>query len=478
MTNLGITLLVFIVLMIVNYLTVGAFSLEYANVYNFIGISAAVYINREFNIKINKKGIIASAVIIMLTGLMMMYSSEMLNAEKYANLIKTEEKVDVKTLLEHKEIRIISRGMAFKSANKIMGITNKDVILSSQYTIESDNATLQTINGELVWVFPLDYMSFFKWMNQDNIPGYITVSATNNEEQAKLVLKDFKIGFNGFFNDRAERVSSFASGLKLVDTHFEVDENGKPYYIGLIKTPKIGVKGYVVEKGILIDANNGNSEILTIKEMEEKYPWIDNLIIEELTLEQITYKGLFSDGWLNAYINQNNVKKPTDDYLTTVSAGGQLWSFTGMTSMSSKDQSLIEGIFVNNKTGVATILSLPEITNEDGAIQQMESSLGSDSIKWKVILPQPLIVNGEFYWLGTVVSNANLFQKVMAVDGKNVSKVFEAKDVENLIRKIKNDTNDETENKEETIVIKKSVYNKILKLNADFEELKKELQIK
>jgi hypothetical protein len=53
----------------------------------------------------------------------------------------------------------------------------------------------------------------------------------------------------------------------------------------------------------------------------------------------------------------------------------------------------------------------------------MESALGSDSIKWNIALPQPLIINEEFYWLGTVISEANLYQKVMAVNGKNVSKV-------------------------------------------------------
>lgn len=109
----------------------------------------------------------------------------------------------------------------------------------------------------------------------------------------------------------------------------------------------------------------------------------------------------------------------------------------------------------------------------------MESSLGSDSIKWKVILPQPLIIDGEFYWLGTVVSTANLYQKVMAINGKNVAKVYDAKDVESLIKKIKNVTeaNNTEVNNEETVVIKKSVLNKLLKISADLEEIKKELNI-
>ena len=291
-------------------------------------------------------------------------------------------------------------------------------------------------------------MSFFKWLNQDTIPGYITVSATNNEEPAKLVLKDFKIGFNGFLSDRAERKMLFSSNFKLVNTHFEIDDNGNPYYIGLIKTPKILFGGYVIEKVVVLNAKTQESETLTIEEAHIKYPWIDHFIVNSLSLEQIENKGLYSEGWLNSIFKQNNVKKPTMKYLTTISVNKELWSFTGITSLSSKDQSLIEGVFINNITGKAIILPLSEITNE------------------------------EFYWLGTVVSESNLYQKVMAVNGKNVSKVYEAKEVSSLIFKIKNETEEVSGDEEETIVIKKSIYQKLLKVIAEVDDLKKELSIK
>lgn len=480
-----ITGIVFILLIIANFINCKAFSLEYVNLYMYVFITSIFYILlswfmlANFSTEISKKGMYIALSNIVVILIAITISSTVVNSKAYYNVLKIEENKELKEILEEKEIRTISRDMAFKSANKIMGITLNNVILSSQYSIDSEEASLQRINGELVWVFPLDYMGFFKWLNQNSIPGYITVSATNNEEPAKFIQKEFKLGYNGFFHDKAERKVWFESGLKSIETHFEIDEEGNPYYIGLIKSPTILFGAKEIKEAVLVNAKTGVSEKLSVEDMHKKYKWIDTLISENLSLEQIKNKGLYGEGWFNSVFNQNNVKKPTDEYLTTISVGGQLWSFTGITSLSSKDQSLIEGIFVNNITGKASVLPLSEITNEDGAIQQMESSLGSDSIKWKVILPQPLIIDGEFYWLGTVVSTANLYQKVMAINGKNVAKVYDAKDVESLIKKIKNVTeaNNTEVNNEETVVIKKSVLNKLLKISADLEEIKKELNI-
>ncbi|MEG1050155.1 MAG: hypothetical protein RSE24_06400, partial [Oscillospiraceae bacterium] len=68
--------------------------------------------------------------------------------------------------------------LAAKIAEKKLG---EKPSLGSQVVLGTP--TVQTVDGKLVWVVPLQHSGFFKWItNLQGTPGYIVVSATNPQD--------------------------------------------------------------------------------------------------------------------------------------------------------------------------------------------------------------------------------------------------------------------------------------------------------
>ena len=76
------------------------------------------------------------------------------------------------------QIPIVDEPLALQLAQKKLG---ERPALGSQ--VELQTATIQMVDGELVWVVPLYHSGFFKWLtNMEGTPGYIVVSATNTND--------------------------------------------------------------------------------------------------------------------------------------------------------------------------------------------------------------------------------------------------------------------------------------------------------
>ena len=46
---------------------------------------------------------------------------------------------------------------------------------------------IQKVNDEYVYIAPVEFSGFFKWMNGDTTPGYFTMSATDSSDNPKFV---------------------------------------------------------------------------------------------------------------------------------------------------------------------------------------------------------------------------------------------------------------------------------------------------
>jgi len=369
--------------------------------------------------KEKKKATIGIAVgVIVFSGILLL-KSEFFNDQNLYSSLKVEKK-DIKDLNISKQ-RVVTRQMALKIANKVIGGKYKGIQISSQYEINRDMGSVQIVNNELAWVFPLDFSSFVKYLKQGVIPGYVIVSATDPIAQPNLVLgKEMSVSKNAYFMDSVSRIMFLKSGLKEVETHFEINEEGNPFFIGLIQEPKSGFTNLDTTKVILLNAMTGETEVFASKEEAEKtHPWIDRLISEVHTEERITWYGSLSQGWGNTIIGGENINKPTSykgRELWFVEINGQPVFFTGMTSTNSKDSSLVSGIAVNTKNGSAIEFDLSGAMDESGAVAALDSGLGADAQKWEPVLPQPFVKDGKFYWGSPIVSGSNIFQKVGIVN--------------------------------------------------------------
>lgn len=377
--------------------------------------------------------------------------------------------------------RSVTIDMANKIANKVLGEKHNGVQISSQYEINLEHASVQMVNNELVWVLPLDYSGFFKWMEQDSIPGYVLVSATEPNRQAKLVLDyKIKVSSNAYLMDQIDRIIYLKSGLRNVDTHFEIDDNGKPYYISTVQVPHTFYKNFQTTEIFITDAQTVEiKKFNTVEEAIEHFPWIDRMVSESAIEDRLNYYGSLQNGWFNSIFSQTNVNKVTKykyQELWLVNVGDVVHYFTGITSVNAKDQSLVSGILINAITGEAMEINLSGVMDEDGAVSVLDSGLGADSIRWEPVLPMPFFINGEFYWGSSIVSDGGIFQKIGIVKGNDQSKVFYAKTFEEAIEKAKNGNLKSSIDTDEMILVNKKILNEILEKITELEKLKTQLQ--
>lgn len=413
-------------------------------------------------------GIIGIAFVILIAGGPFLPSM----SEKYTNLVEVKE-ANLSNFNTHEETtRRVTLDMAVQISNKVLGIKHDGTQLSSQYEIDKTAAAVQEVNGELIWVLPLDYSGIMKWLDLDYIPGYIKLSATDPKAKASIVLdKKITISNNAYWSDNIERQVWYKSGLKKTLTHYEIDDEGNPYYISAVIEPEILFNADGIKNVIITDAQSGAMETLSIAEVGDKYPWIDRIWPEEIIQERIKWHGSLQDGFLNSIFAQKNVSVPTkyiNSSLWLVKAGDKLNWFTGMTSTNQNDQSLVSAVFVES-TSVSSkpilhVVEMSMVSDEGGAIYAIDSALGADSVKWDVALPQPYIIDNEFYWTAVVISGSNIFQKKAYMKGDDISNV--SFDSLKVVNPIVGGSTKALSNKEEIMV-------QIMQKLKELEELRK-----
>jgi len=432
--------------------------------------------NSDFENKDKRNVIMLTIVILFVFFAANIFNSKLFLSEEYAKALDIQE-VNASQINFDKQ-RAVTKDMAIVKANKVLGEKYEGVQVSSQYELDIDSASVQMVNNELEWVITLDYRGFTKWLKQDYIPGYVTLSATNPRDIAKLHLGyKIKLSPNGYFMSNAKRYAYLKSGFAKIKTHFEINDNGDPYLISLVIEPTVYMSVFKTTKVIVINAQTKEFNIVAFDEVEEKYPWIDRIIDEGVTDEQIEWFGSLQDGIANYYIYGENINEPTSyngRELWISHVNGRQVFFTGMTSNSSKDQSLVQGIIVDTKTGKGYVFDLSGVMDEAGAVNTLDSALGANSTKWEPVLPQPFMINNEFYWGSSIVSMQGVYQNAGIVNGKDPSRIYFAKDFEGVVKKatLELEVTKEDSNEEGYIRVKKSVLKKILKKLDEIEQLR------
>lgn len=374
-------------------------------------------------------------VIVILTKVIL---SQIFFSEKYLELVEAKDSNVFNFNMKAEDTRRRTSGMAISLSTQLLGkkvkIGNGELSpLSSQFEIDIESVSVQNVNGELVFILPIDYSGFFKWASIDYIPGYIKISATDPKSKAELVLgKKIKVSRNGYFANSIKRKAWVASGLKQTKSHFEIDDEGTPYYISAVISPKIGFNADNVDFILVTNAETGISDKVKLEDVNKKYPWIDRVWPEYIIEERIYYYGSLQNGWLKKVTTGVNVSVPTKykgQELFLVKANGVLNWFTGMTSENANDSALISGIIVEaNSNSAIPILHTFEMNmvfDEKSALMNIEGDLGADIKAWKAVLPQPYIVDDHFYWTASIINrNSEMnFIKTAYIDGSDKTKI-------------------------------------------------------
>lgn len=388
------------------------------NVLTMIGIFVACTL--VYGVLIRNKKYISTAIIVALlyVAAIIVYSP-LISYNAHRNLIGNIEEMDFSSQIEYIDINqlpIIDKELAYKLADKKLGeITS----LGSQVSV--GQLTLQSVNGQLCYVGPLEHSSFLKWIsNREGTIGYIKVSATNQNDVelvTQLDGKDIRLKYlnSAYFLSDLNRAAYFRD-MKAghTDYTFELDDSGRPYWVITRYDTGVGITEEKAIGALVMDAQTGESTIYNTDNLPE---WVDRIQPMKYINRYINKWGELVHGVLN-FTDKDKLKTTTDS-MNIIYNKGVCYYYTGITSVGS-DESLVGFMLTNTRTGETKMYKTAGATEEAG----MRSAEGKvQQYGYKATFPYLINIQNEPTYFMTLKDSNGLVKQYAMVNVKNYNTV-------------------------------------------------------
>ena len=435
--NIIITL---IVGAIIYYFTLPAINLNNMGFYTFLGTIAIIFAVLEtFNKdsikllsskkrkKVNFKliempkflaiTITACLVVFIGIGIVNFFASPLFNAKSYQTRITVKEDGDFQKDIP--EVNFNQLPLLDKSSSQVLGdrVMGQMSDLVSQFNVSSLYTQIN-YNDSIIRVTPLEYADGIKWLTnrKDGITGYITVNSVTGESELVRLNKGMKYSTSALFNENLNRKLRFEyPTTNFGKISFEIDNEGKPYYIvPTIKYTAVGLKAKV--NGVIIfDPITGESKKYTNKEIPT---WVDIAHSAALIIEQVDDWGTYKNGYWNSIFGQKNVVNTTEGY-NYLAMNDDIYLYTGITSVVS-DESNLGFILTNMRTSETTYYSVPG-AEEYSAMSSAEGQV--QDMGYTSTFPLLINLNGKPTYLVSLKDSSGLVKMYGFIDVKDYQKV-------------------------------------------------------
>ena len=266
---------------------------------------------------------------------------------------------------------------------------------------------------------PLNYGGIFKYFKASSIgiPGYVLVDAISQE--ATLVTLEDNIMYSPsalFGHDLKRHLRSQYPTYIFGSSFFEIDENGKPYWVTSVKNITIGLFGGGKEESFIVtDAYSGKSQEYTVDSLPE---FIDHAFDVDYLMQMTYYNLEYIDGFLNHLTSKTGVNRTsycyrnTDPenyfagYNTTISSDGIVF-YTGVTPANAAES--INGfILASPRTGVVKYYpcSGAEESSAQSAVESLVQNYG-----YQATFPTVINIEGIPTYFMTLKDNSGLIQR-------------------------------------------------------------------
>ena len=338
------------------------------------------------------------------------------NAEKYSTILNTQDADFAQDIqqADYSTIPFIDRDSAVLLGNRTMG-TMADYV--SQFEISSLYSQINYKDAP-VRVSPLNYADIFKWWsNHDTgIPAYVIVNmSTQDTEIVRLDNPIYYSDSDPFFNNVDRHVQLTHPFYIFGEKSFEIDDDGKPYWIYPVIDYTVGLfGGETVSRVVLCDASSGECQDLAIDEVPQ---WVDRAYPAELLIQQYNWSGSLSSGWINSWLGQSGVKQTTpgtDGQLgyNYIAKDDDVWVYSGVTSATA-DNSIIGFVLINQRTAESKFFAVAGAT-EESAMSSAEGQV--QNLKYEATFPLLINVDNQPTYFMALKDNAGLVKKYAMID--------------------------------------------------------------
>jgi len=265
-------------------------------------------------------------------------------------------------LADPAHICLVDENMARAKGEKVLGQVKTPDGANAGSRLHLGVGTKQWADGQLWWIFPLEFSSYWQWSRFPESPAYIRASAEDPFAEAQAVqfnkngepiqMRYLNSASFGILAERYLRKNGYLFS-KIDDWTFEVDDDWNPYYTITQSQWTMGYGGYIVTNVIIFDVQTGEWDVCPIQEAAEKYPWTDRAYSLEVIEYQAEKWGKYSEAkWHLTSRYDGKRKKPTKGWYLTYD-NDRCYFFTGWTSYSASSD-LIGVSLTDANTGRTT----------------------------------------------------------------------------------------------------------------------------
>nr|WP_242056720.1 hypothetical protein [Bacillus safensis] len=356
-------------------------------------------------------------LILLLLGVYMA-TAFLFNANEKFDVSKMEQKVEIKAFDEKETPASVPPQFARNKMKKSFG----QVPNTSYYELGS--LQIQKVNGEYVYIAPVEFSDFFKWIRAGSTPGYFTLSATDSSANPKFVKTEMVYTPSSYFNKEIERHIrlQYPDLIFYGGTQLEINDDGKPYYIQTYGDFISARNGFKASGVVVVDAKTGATKKY---DLDQVPAFIDGAVSPEAVSLQNSYFGNYIHGFWNSMFGKSDVKLPSDEgteanVSPVFDSKGDMYYFTDFTSPKEGVDSMLGYALTNARTGKATYYTgnLEEsYMDSQGALQIIEKRFIEK--KWKGRMPILYNFYGEASWLTPVLDSNGFLQNYFIVSAAN-----------------------------------------------------------
>ncbi len=264
---------------------------------------------------------------------------------------------------------------------------------------------------------------------KNGIQYYISVNMTTQEANLVKMNEPIFYSESDMLMRNVERKIRFQFPLDmLAETNFEIDDDGTPYYVTPVLTRRIGFFGGLDVKGVII--TNGNTGESTKYALGTVPNWVDRVFPSDLIIQQLDYRGMYTDGFINSVFGQRNVTKTTFGY-NYIPMDNDIYLFTGVTSVRS-DSSNLGFYFVNLRTKESKFFSIPS-ADESSAMKTSEGAVQEKG--YYATFPILLNIKEKPVYLMALKDNTKTAKMYSLVDAGNFTNVSTGNTVKEAMAK-------------------------------------------
>ena len=287
-------------------------------------------------------------------------SMRFFHAKEYSSILKVDDgsTEDIPSVSGTSSIALMDTASAEKLGDRKIGSLS-DVV--SQFNV-GEYMQIDYQNSPIK-VAPLQYDGFFKWFgnHENGIPGYVKVNPVTMDAEYVSMTSKMKYVPSAYFNENLERHIRFTYPTTMfTNLHFEIDEEGNPWYIASTYTNSISLfGGKKITGAILVNPIDGTMTKLDVKDVPR---WADIIYPGNLIVDQYNDSAKLHRGFLNSIFGQIDCRQTTTveiknedgdkSYRTDygyIAKDGDIWIYTGVTSVNG-DSSNIGFIMANERT--------------------------------------------------------------------------------------------------------------------------------